>query len=90
MFTLPNGPAILLTEQTFPLPAYTKKKRENQSCCSSHALRLWHRLSVETNNAEAHADMQNTYPIRTEPMMADGIGTWMLHIHGRHCCLVFD
>ena len=30
------GPAILLTEQTFLLTAYTKKKRENQTCCPSH------------------------------------------------------
>jgi len=50
------------------LPAIYKKKRESQSCHSSHALWLWHRLSVETSNAEAHACMNIHYYIYTIPM----------------------
>lgn len=33
------------------------KRSVGISCHSSHVLRLWHRLFVETSNAEAHADM---------------------------------
>ena len=35
---------------------YIKEAWES-TCYSSHVLRLWHRLFVETSNAEAHADM---------------------------------
>lgn len=38
---------------------YIQKKAWESSCHSSHVLRLWHRLFVETSNAEAHADMYN-------------------------------
>ena len=33
----------LQTERIHSLTAYTQKKRESQSCCSSRFLRLWHR-----------------------------------------------
>ena len=33
------------------------KRSVGISCYSSHSQRLWHRLFVETSNAEAHADM---------------------------------
>ena len=33
------------------------KEAWESPCHSSHVLRLWHRLFVETSNAEAHADM---------------------------------
>ena len=33
------------------------KEAWESPCHSSHLQRLWHRLFVETSNAEAHADM---------------------------------
>ena len=63
------------------------KRSVGISCHSSHVLRLWHRLFVETSNAEAHADMYiNDYDCIEANDSCLQFICQILHIHGRHCC----
>ena len=65
---------------------YIKEAWES-TCYSSHVLRLWHRLFVETSNAEAHADMCiNDVKCKGANNGCLQIVCRILHIHGRHCC----
>ena len=65
----------------------THKKAWESPCYSSHVLRLWHRLFVETSNAEAHADMYiNDLHCKGANNGCLQFICRILHIHGRHCC----
>ena len=47
--------------------SYRYEEAWESTCYSSHLQRLWHRLFVETSNAEAHADMYiNVYCIKCQ------------------------